>query len=210
MDISHIRKKYSNNPLRKKELPESPLQLLVTWLEEALTVEAEANAMILATVNAKGHPSTRTVLLKKITEKGLLFFTNYESKKAEQITKNPFVSATFLWTSLNRQVHIEGKAEKVEKEISDSYWKKRPKGNQMGSICSKQSLPVQNRKQLEALFKKTKEQYKNCSPICPVFWGGYEITAEKIEFWQGRSNRLHDRIIYQLLDQEWTKQRLFP
>ena len=165
--------------------------------------------MVLATCTKKGRPSTRTVLLKHADENGFIFFTNYESRKAQEINANPRVSATFLWKELERQVIIEGNVEKIE-DISKEYFAKRPRKSQLGAAASHQGNVVPSRKILEEEYERLDKLYEGCEVPCPEFWGGFIIKADYYEFWQGRLNRLHDRFRYQFSGGQWIIDRLSP
>jgi len=166
--------------------------------------------MVLATVNAEGEPNIRAVLLKIFDEKGFVFFTNYNSDKGEEIAQNPNVAAEFLWLGLERQVRILGKCEKITKSESLSYFLKRSRGSQIGAWVSDQSSIISSRKLLGMQIQKIKEKFKKGDVPLPDFWGGYRIIPHKIEFWQGRESRLHDRILYTKEANEWKISRLAP
>lgn len=169
----------------------------------------EPTAMTLSTCNAHYRPSSRIVLLKGLDE-GLVFFTNYESKKGASIVENPFAAALFFWPELERQVRIEGKVAKVSAEESDKYFYSRPKASQIGAIVSPQSKIISSRNDLDSMFEKALADYENKEVKRPDNWGGYRIIPEYFEFWQGRSGRLHDRLFYQRENNGWTKGRLAP
>ena len=182
------------------------------WLEEAIQAEvAEPTAMVLSTVNAKGRPSARVVLLKDVSEQGLSFYTNYNSRKGRELDENPFAAVTIFWPALERQVRIEGKVVKLPPEASDTYFHSRPKGSQIGAWASPQSQEIESREALEEEDRKHTEQFKSAEVIPrPPHWGGYQLQPDRIEFWQGRPNRLHDRIVYEQQLNNWQIKRLAP
>ena len=181
------------------------------WLDEAISSNLiDPNAMILATANKNRIPSARTVLLKGFDEKGFVFFTNYESAKTKELEENSFASLLFLWLELERQVRITGKTEKVSREESEKYFLTRPQESQLGAWASKQSEVIPNRKILENQFEEIKKRFENKEIPLPPFWGGYKVIPERIEFWQGRESRLHDRICYSSEKGKWKIERLLP
>jgi pyridoxamine 5'-phosphate oxidase len=206
-----MRKEYKAAQLDEISVDSSPFIQFETWFEEVKNAELkEPNAMVLATVNAQGEPNIRAVLLKIFDEKGFVFFTNYNSDKGKEIEENPNVAAEFLWLELERQVRILGKCEKITKSESLSYFLKRSRGSQLGAWVSDQSSIISSRKLLSIQMEKIKEKFKKGEVPLPDFWGGYRIIPEKIEFWQGRENRLHDRILYTKEADEWKISRLAP
>ena len=210
-DISKIRRSYSLKELSENLVSPDPIVQFSTWMDEAILSNLlEPNAMILATANKIGVPSARTVLLKGFDEKGFVFFTNYESAKAKELEENSFASLLFLWLELERQVRITGKAEKVSREESEKYFLTRPRESQLGAWASKQSEVILNRKILENQFEEMKKRFENKEIPLPPFWGGYKVIPERIEFWQGRESRLHDRICYTLAEGKWKIERLSP
>lgn len=210
--ISDIRKDYRKNRLNRKDVPENPMILFEQWLQEAITAEVdEPTAVIVGTATPDGRPSTRTVLLKELINGKLVFYTNYNSRKGCQITDNPYVSLSFVWHQLERQVHVEGKAAKVPAEESDSYFKTRPYKSRIGARISPQSQPIDSRMQLMRNFIKESVKFAGQEVKRPEHWGGFAVTPTRIEFWQGRENRLHDRILYTLQeDGGWKIERLAP
>jgi len=212
MDISSLRQDYTISGLRRSDLDVCPIQQLLSWLKEA--VEAcvtEPTAMTLSTVGAESRPSTRIVLLKGLDERGLLFFTNYQSRKGMDLANNPWASVNLFWKELERQVSVEGSVTRCEREESDAYFHSRPRASQLGACVSKQSQPVENRATLEEAFHKLEEQYKDMEIPLPPFWGGYILKPVRMDFWQGRPSRLHDRFKYALKGcGEWELSRLFP
>ena len=181
------------------------------WLNDAITSHCdEPNAFVLSTVN-NGRPRGRVVLLKGIHDGKFIFYTNYQSAKGHEIDSNPHVALTFLWLPLQRQVRIEGTIQKADLSLSDEYFKKRPRGNQLGAMASPQSKKISSREALEALFKTTDEKYHGVNELTrPAHWGGYSVSPEYFEFWQGRDNRMHDRIIYEKIANNWELNRLAP
>lgn len=212
MDLTSIRAKYSTKNLDISNLEKNPFKQFELWFDEALKSKiTEPNAFSLATVDKNYSLSIRTVLLKIFDENGFTFFTNYESKKAKQIEQIQNVAALFSWLELERQVKIEGVVEKISKAQSLKYFLSRPKGSQLGAWVSNQSQIISSRKLLEQKFEELKQKFKNKEIPIPSFWGGYIIKPTKIEFWQGGDNRLHDRFLYELQnDNTWTIQRLSP
>jgi pyridoxamine 5'-phosphate oxidase len=212
ISLKNIRPESSNSKLLEEEADTNPFKQFYTWLNEALDSNLpQPNAMTLATVNEEGKPSARIVLLKDFDEKGFVFFTNYESNKAKQIENNPWVSLVFLWKKLERQIRIEGKVKKIAEEESDVYFISRPRGSQLGAHISPQSQVIDNREILELQLKEIENKFENKIIPRPENWGGFLVIPSKIEFWQSRRNRLHDRLLYTLSeDQTWLRQRLAP
>lgn len=210
--IAHIRREYLNEDLVEKKAPKNPLALFQKWFKEALKAEVlDVNASALATVSRKGIPSNRIVLLKGVDHQGFVFFTNYQSQKGREIAQRPVASLLFFWPQLIRQVRIDGKVEKISAKESDAYFKTRPRGSQLGAWASEQSEVVPNRAFLEKCMKALEEKYKDKVIPRPPHWGGYRITPRSIEFWQGRPNRLHDRLRYVRKSKKaWHMDRLAP
>ena len=211
-NLAEIRKNYSRQALTEESVANEPMIQFNQWLEEALEAKVEEpTAMVLSTVSGAGKPSARVVLLKDVSPKGFSFFTNYDSRKGQELQENPFASATFFWPSLERQVRIEGKVVKLAPEISDAYFHSRPKGSQIGAWASPQSKEIDSRQVIEEADKKLTEQYAAADTIPrPPHWGGYQLQPDRIEFWQGRPNRLHDRIVYEQQESVWKIKRLAP
>jgi len=211
-DIYSLRENYSQAELHEDQLGDDPIIEFKQWFDEAQSSQiSEPNAMILSTVSADLHVHARTVLLKEITDIGFVFYTNYQSAKAMDIEHSPQVSLTFLWKELERQVRIEGIATKISRERSDAYFQSRPRGSRLGAWASPQSDLIRDRSILQDNLDQLNAQYPENKEIpLPPHWGGYEITPDLVEFWQGRPSRLHDRIAYTKQGTEWTKVRLAP
>lgn len=212
-DLGNYRKSYDKNQLTEQDLPQNPIELFQEWF---LEVEAfggieEVNAMSVATIGKDGFPKTRVVLLKQIVDNGFLFYTNYESEKGIAITENPKVCISFFWPNLERQVIVKGTASKVSAEISDTYFSSRPIGSQLGAMVSAQSSIIESRTILQNKLQHLTLEFANKKPVRPSNWGGYLVQGISFEFWQGRPNRLHDRIRFSGFDgKNWTIDRLSP
>ena len=211
MSISSIRKDYQLQSLSEKDVKQDPFAQFTQWWDEAVASEIiEVNAMTLSTVTAEGRPSARIVLLKGFDTNGFVFFTNYESNKGQQLTANPFASLVFFWKELERQVRIEGTVVKVSDQESDDYFHSRPQGSQLGAIASPQSRIIEGRSIIEKNLESLQEKYQGSVIPRPSHWGGYRVVPDTIEFWQGRSSRLHDRIKYIKEVSAWKIVRLAP
>ena len=212
MDIKNLRKQYTQAGLDYHDLKQDPFEQFETWFQEACAANLlEPNAMILGTASAQAEPSLRTVLLKYFDRKGLIFFTNYESRKARQIQTNPQVSLLFLWLPLERQVEIMGTASKISTAESLAYFATRPRGSQLGAWCSQQSKIISSRQLLQSKFEEMKQKFRDSQVPLPSFWGGYRVKPSSFEFWQGCPNRLHDRFFYSRQENgAWNIQRLAP
>jgi len=210
--IHNIRKDYGILELSEDSISPNPFDQFEIWFNDAMDTEGnEVNACVLSTLDEYKIPEGRVVLLKNYTEEGFSFFTNYESEKAKQLAKHPFGSMTFYWKTKERQVRIKGSITKVSAEASDAYFKERPEGSRIGAWASPQSQQIPNREYLEARVEELKNRYTAGSKIPrPEFWGGYVLTPTVIEFWQGRSSRLHDRIVYTLENGLWATKRIAP
>lgn len=211
--LADMRRDYAREGLTESQAPQEPFALFHQWFEEAVKTEqvpVEANAMTLATVDADGRPHCRVLLLKGVDAQGFTFFSNYESAKGQQLVVRPFAAMTFFWPTLERQVRIEGRVTKVSPEESDAYFQVRPLGSRLGAWASPQSRVIADRAELEGLLKATEQRFSQTQPDCPDHWGGYRLIPDRIEFWQGRSSRLHDRLNYRLLDSQWIRERLAP
>ena len=212
MKLSNIRQEYKRGKLTKSNTHTNPFQQFEQWLEEAIQEKAEEpTAMVIATVSAAGHPSTRTVLLKGVENGQFIFFSNYESRKGQQLAENPYISLSFVWHKLERQVHIEGKVEKYAEEKSNNYFASRPYKSRIGARISPQSKIITSRMQIMRAFVAESIKWTGKAIKRPDNWGGYRVTPTRFEFWQGRENRLHDRIQYtQQANGDWEKNRLAP
>lgn len=210
-EIADLRREYSQAILDLDSVNKNPIDQFKKWFDEALNSEIlEPNAMVLSTISPHNSSRQRTVLLKAIAEDGFVFYTNYESEKARHISENQNVSVLFPWYALERQVAIEGKAEKVSASQSLKYFLSRPFGSQLGAWVSKQSDIISSRSILEQKLNEMKSKFQEGKVPLPDFWGGYKIIPNRFEFWQGRKNRLHDRIEYLKTDTDWKIQRLSP
>ncbi|HXB44289.1 MAG TPA: pyridoxamine 5'-phosphate oxidase [Puia sp.] len=209
---SSIRKEYKLEKLSEQEISQDPFQQFHKWWQDALQSEIEElNAMTLATASGDGVPSARIVLLKDFDEKGFVFYTNYESFKGMQLLENPRACLVFFWKELQRQVRITGLVEKTSAETSDEYFNSRPEGSRIGAIASPQSRVIEDRNWLEQKDENVRKELKGKPITRPAHWGGYRVKPVTIEFWQGRPNRLHDRIQYSLQqDASWKIERLAP
>lgn len=211
MDLSDFRKEYAAHGIDRHELLEAPLAQFKAWFDQAKTAGVvEPNAMVLSTFGLDGFPSSRTVLLKAADERGFSFFTNYDSKKGEEIAANPRVTLLFPWFSLERQIHITGSLIKTSDEESVTYFARRPYGSQLGALASDQSDVIADRKVLEGRLAELKTKYPEGQVPKPPHWGGYRLIPHHFEFWQGRTNRLHDRFVYTLKGDKWEIVRLSP
>lgn len=209
-DIKDYRSDYGKQTLNRKDLPQNPIELFQSWLQEAMdTIEKDANAFTLSTVASNGFPNSRVVLLKEVRKEGFVFFTNYNSQKGQEIDQNPQVSLNFFWPSLERQVRVQGLVEKVSEKESDAYFGTRPYKSQVGAWASEQSIVINSRNTVVKRFALFTSKYLTRVPR-PPHWGGYLVKPQKIEFWQGRNSRLHDRFVFQLNDSVWTANRLAP
>ncbi|PKP40720.1 MAG: pyridoxamine 5'-phosphate oxidase [Bacteroidetes bacterium HGW-Bacteroidetes-13] len=211
-DLSNYRKNYAQKILSEKDITDNPMQLFQEWFLEAESSETvdEANAMTVSTLGLDGFPKARVVLLKRYTFEGFIFFTNYNSEKGKAIAANPNICCSFFWPGLERQIIIKGKAEKIADNLSDGYFESRPLGSRLGAIVSPQSEVIPNREILEEKLHKLEKKFESKQPERPKFWGGYLVRPQEIEFWQGRPNRLHDRIRFRLVDIDWIMERLAP
>jgi pyridoxamine 5'-phosphate oxidase len=212
MNIIQLRREYSDKALHKEDLHPNPFKQFEVWFNDAIDAKIiESNAMSLATVDEKLRPSIRTVLLKLFDEKGFVFFSNYKSKKAEDIAQNPNVALHFAWLDLQRQLRIEGDIEKVTTAESLTYFLSRPRGSQLGAWASNQSEVVSSRSLLESKFFELKQKFAKGEVPLPDFWGGYRVKPRRFEFWQGGKDRLHDRFAYEKnVKGEWEINRLAP
>jgi pyridoxamine 5'-phosphate oxidase len=210
MDLAALRQDYAKESLTERDVDANPIAQFEKWFDQALKAGmVEPNAMTLATSTPDGHPSARIVLLKRFDETGFVFFTDYRSRKGSELAANPHVSLCFWWDALQRQVRITGTIEKVSREESDAYFRTRPHGSRIGALASHQSAPLASREILENEVKHLDAKYPDEVPL-PAHWGGYRVTPDSIEFWQGRSSRLHDRIVYTRDGAQWCIGRLSP
>ena len=211
--IADLRQNYTLAGLSEADLYSDPLEQFKVWFQQALDADLiEPNAMTLATATPDGKPTARIVLLKGVSDRGFVFYTNYESQKGRQLTANPQAALVFLWDKLERQVRIEGKVEKLTAEESAEYFHSRPKGSQLGALASPQSRIIPSREVLEQKLAELEEQYSDDATIpLPSHWGGFRVIPSRVEFWQGRPSRLHDRFVYDLqTDGSWQVNRLAP
>ena len=212
-DLGNYRRSYEKGELLLNNTPENPLELFRDWFHEIDVnfPEDETNAMTLSTIGIDGFPKSRIVLLKKYTHEGFIFYTNYDSEKGKAIHVNPNVCLSFFWAGAERQIIIKGKAEKIAANLSDGYFESRPRGSRLGALASNQSEVIESKEALELKLKTLEEKYEGKEIPRPEFWGGFIVKPIEVEFWQGRPNRLHDRIDYKLNSQlDWIKSRLSP
>lgn len=211
-ELHHLRKTYEKDALIESQITENPYDLFNQWFENAKehTSVDEVNAMGLSTIGLDGYPKTRIVLLKEIDAGDFVFYTNYSSEKGASMAVNNKVSFHFFWPSLERQIIIKGTVEKVSREQSETYYRTRPRGSQIGAWASNQSSAVEDRAALDKSLEHFTEKFEGVEVPLPDFWGGYAVTPVSFEFWQGRPNRMHDRILYVLDSNEWSHKRLAP
>ena len=209
--LFNIRKDYIFEELNEDGILSDPFRQFEKWFNEAIDAEiTEVNAMFIATCGKNGMPAVRTVLLKEFDPRGFSFYTNYSSRKGNDLSYNPKASALFFWKELERQIRIEGTTEKVTRSESEEYFHSRPAGSQIAAMTSEQSKVISGRNILDNKFRELTKQYEGKIIPLPDNWGGYRIIPERIEFWQGRKNRLHDRILYTKENEEWKTERLSP
>ncbi|WP_343628360.1 pyridoxamine 5'-phosphate oxidase [Roseateles sp.] len=208
--LSDLRKSYERDELDEQQAAPEPLRQFRLWFQEALDAKVpEPNAMTLATVGADGRPSTRIVLVKDIEDRGLVWYTNYDSRKGQELARHPFAALQFHWVEMERVVRIEGRVEKVDSAQSDAYYQSRPLDSRLGAWASPQSQVISSRAVLVANAAKAAAQH-GLNPARPPHWGGFRLVPERWEFWQGRKSRLHDRLVYRLEDGVWIRERLAP
>ncbi len=211
INIKNIRRSYSLKELNESSVKKDPFEQFILWMDDTIKSKIlDPSAVILATANKKAIPSIRVVLLKEIEKDGLIFYTNYGSHKAKDITENPVASLLFFWKELERQVRITGKVEKIFQKKSEEYFQSRPYDSQLGAVASRQSSIIPSRKYLEQKFEEAKAKYKSEKIPLPFFWGGYILRPFEFEFWQGRESRLHDRLSYIKENNNWKIVRLAP
>ncbi len=210
--LNSIRRDFADRPLNEDSVKKNPIDQYAVWFEEAVDSQLlDPYAMCLSTVNKNGKPTSRIVYMRDIINDAFVFYTNYNSQKAGDIQHNPFAALNIHWSELERQIRIEGSIEKVKPEISDAYFEGRPKESKIGAWASKQSDLLENRDALSAKVELFTDKFKNTDDIPrPEFWGGYQLIPNRIEFWQGRPSRLHDRIVFVKEDDKWILQRLNP
>lgn len=217
-DIGHMRRDYQGQPLDPANAQADPMGQFARWFDQAQADNAgpwyEPNVMNLATVDERGLPDARIVLLKQFDEAGLIFYTNYLSTKGRQMARCPHVAAVFHWVHMQRQVRFRGAVDQVDRRTTERYWASRPRGSQLGSAVSTQSQPVGSRVELERMMDELDRTHRDRPIPCPADWGGYRLIPSSVEFWQGQANRLHDRLLYQLRTDEqgdrWSMTRLAP
>ncbi|MFL6058608.1 MAG: pyridoxamine 5'-phosphate oxidase [Rubrobacteraceae bacterium] len=209
--LARLRKEYTSAGLTESAADPDPIAQFRRWFDTALVADLhEPNAMTLATATPEGRPSARIVLLKGFDERGFVFYTSYEGRKSEEIEANPRCALVFYWGELERQVRVEGHVSRIPEEESDEYFGSRPRGSQLGAWASEQSRPVGGREALEERLRNLEAEYEAREVRRPPFWGGYRVEPEVIEFWQGRENRLHDRLVYRRSGGSWRRERLQP
>lgn len=210
-DIGKFREEYGIGSMVESQMDTDPLKQFKIWFEQAIHAQVpEPNAMTLATADTKGQPSMRIVLLKEISEQGLTFYTNYQSRKAHDIAENPWAALNFFWYSMERQVRMEGSVQKVSREQSEAYFQTRPRGSQLGAWVSPQSQVIPDRDHMEKKLQQYQERYRDQDIPCPPHWGGFLLKPHLIEFWQGGAHRLHDRLQYRIENNGWSLCRLAP
>ncbi|MGB5666517.1 MAG: pyridoxamine 5'-phosphate oxidase [Maribacter sp.] len=212
-DLGNYRKTYEKSSLTEGAISDNPMELFQKWFYEVEKSDSldEHNTMTISTIGLDGFPKNRVVLLKKYTFEGFIFYTNYESEKGKAIAVNPNVCISFFWHSMERQIIIKGTAEKIAGNLSDGYFESRPEGSKLGAIVSEQSKVIPSREVLDKKLKQLEKEFEGKEIPRPVFWGGYLVRPVSMEFWQGRPNRLHDRIRYTLQDDyDWKIERLAP
>ena len=212
LHLENIRREYTSLSLSRKDLPADPLEIVSTWIDQAIEAKInEPTAVIVGTATPEGRPSMRTVLLKEVLEGRFVFYSNYDSRKGKQIAANPHVALTFLWHEFERQIHIEGTIERLPAAESDAYFAMRPYKSRVGARISPQSQPIPSREYIMMRFAAESLRFVGREVPRPENWGGFSVTPSRIELWQGRDSRLHDRFLYELQeDGTWSLERLAP
>jgi pyridoxamine 5'-phosphate oxidase len=211
LDLSALREEYSEGGLDESDLEDDPFAMFDRWLRQALAAGIhEPNAMVVATVGADGRPASRSVLLKKVTERGFCFYTNHESRKGRELAAEPHCALLFPWYQLHRQVRIEGVAEQLPRADAEEYFATRPRESQLGAWASPQSRVVASRAELQQAYDDAAARFEGQPVPCPPYWGGWVVVPEALEFWQGRRGRMHDRLVYRRAADGWTTERLAP
>lgn len=209
--LNGIRRDFANKPLNENAVHKNPFLQFSHWFEEAVNAQLlDPYAMLVSTVDENGQPHARVVYLRNISEEGMIFYTNYNSQKAENISNSNKIALNFFWVELERQIRIEGLVSKVSNELSDTYFAARPRESQIGAWASNQSETIESREVLEKQVEFYNEKFKNIEVSRPPYWGGYIVNPLKFEFWQGRPNRLHDRLIYSKTEIDWKISRVAP
>ncbi len=212
-ELWHLGNQYAGQTIDPATCDPDPFVEVRRWLASAVAHPVpQANAMTVATIDERGRPAARVVLLKEVDEHGFVFYTNYDSRKGHDLAAHPSAALVMWWEPLHRQIRIEGAIEKVDAEMSDVYFASRPRGSQIGAIASPQSQVIESRTALEAMVAKVERTHGDAAPPRPTYWGGYRVVPDAIELWQGQQSRLHDRVVYRrtALDSAWTRERLAP
>jgi len=209
-DLANLRRDFASSELLESDIAASPLDQFSTWMNDALAAEIiDPNAMTLSTVGPDNRASSRVVLLKYFDGTGFAFFTNYESKKGTDLAANPYAALHFFWPQLDRQIAVSGSVVRTSRQESEDYFNARPVDSRLGAWTSEQSRVIESRDVLDKRFEEFREKFGDDVPL-PPFWGGFRLTPDRFEFWQGRQNRLHDRLVYELRDSNWCIVRLSP
>jgi pyridoxamine 5'-phosphate oxidase len=210
MNVADVRREFTREGLRRRDLNPDPVAQFLKWMEQAREAHpGDFTSMVLATADGSGRPSARVVLLKGCDERGFLFFSHYTGRKGRELSENPRAALVFYWPALDRQVRVEGRVERSAPEDSDAYFQSRPLGSRLSAFVSQQSEPVAGREELERAIEEAQERFGEAIPR-PHSWGGFLVVPEEIEFWQGRESRLHDRFRYRRHEDGWTIDRLSP